>query len=228
MIWLAIGLTVVFVFFALFPSADIAVSRLFYDEGTCGSAALCGGFPRGADPAYEAVRQLLYGMPYGVLTVILMFNSAVFIWYQISLWRDLPVVTALVSCMLIGPLFIVNVVLKEHVLRSRPRDVTIFGGDLPFVPVGQVEGMCSGNCSFVSGEAAIAPIMMLSVLLFPKAWQKPAFFVLLPASLLMAGLRLVTGAHYVSDVVLGYGSTVLVFCILAQLIGRFRATKLAV
>ena len=225
---LACLLVAVFIFFALVPDADIAVSRLFYEAGACGNIMRCGGFPRAKEPAYVAARLILYAMPYAVLCGILLINTVVFTWHKISFTRDLPVVAALVGSMLLGPLFMVNMVLKDFVLRTRPREVTFFGGKLPFVPVGQWHGMCIENCSFVSGEAALAPIMMLSVLLFPKVWQKPAFLILLPTSIAMAVLRLMVGAHYISDVILGYGLTVLIFCFLARFFESRRTKSLTV
>lgn len=211
----ALAILTVFVFFAIFPQADIAVSNLFFDAETCGKTGICGAFPAAVDTKFSVLRAVFYAMPFMVLFGIIAFNVADQIKQKRSLWRDAPVVGALIASLIVGPGLLVNAFLKEVVLRSRPRDVTLFGGDFPFVPVGQLSGMCSSNCSFVSGEASIAPFLILSVLLFPKAMQRSAFLILLPASLAMAFLRVVVGAHYMSDVMLGYVSTIFVFSILA-------------
>lgn len=220
-----LALAAVFLFFLMFPAVDIAVSRLFFAVGACNDAAQCGGFPAAESTGFAKLRSVLYAMPFVVPVAILLVKTLVFIKQKISPWRDAPVTTAIIASLFLGPGLLVNGLLKEHIPRSRPRDVSLFGGDFPFVPVGQLHGMCNENCSFVSGEAAIAPLMVLSVLLFPKSWQKPALLILLPVSLLMAFLRVIVGAHYVSDAMLGYGLTFLVFSILAQLISRFWVQK---
>ena len=215
----------VFVFFAWFPEFDVAVSRIFYDAGTCGVAAQCGGFPLASNSYFTILRSVFYGLPFVVLVGIVLNNTAVFIKHKIPFWQDMPVISAIIASLILSPGLIVNMFLKYYVLRPRPRDVVIFGGDFPFVPVGQWHGMCAGNCSFVSGEASLAPFMVFAVLLFPKNWQKPALAILLPASIAMALLRVVFGAHYLSDVMLGYGITILVFCVLAQISTRFNSTR---
>ncbi len=218
---LTCALSAVFVFFAVFPEADLAVSRLFFESADCAGGAVCGRFLFAVNTDFVWWRGVFYALPFAVLISILVINSIVFIRLNIPFWRDAKVVGALIGALVIGPGIFVNGVLKQYVLRSRPRDTVPFGGDLPFVPVGEWHGACAGNCSFVSGEAALAPIMLLSVLLFPKSWQRPAIIVLWPCSVAMALLRVMVGAHYISDVVLGYGLTVLIFCVLAQCIMFF-------
>ncbi|MGL4404240.1 MAG: phosphatase PAP2 family protein [Notoacmeibacter sp.] len=155
-------------------------------------------------------------MPFAVFFGAVFYNVYLSLRQNIPFRQNLTIIGALVASWLLGPGLIVNVLLKEFVLRTRPRDVNFFGGEFPFVPVGQWYGICSGNCSFVSGEASIAPFMVLNILLLPEKWRKSAFLVLFPASIAMALLRVVMGAHYISDVVLGYGLTVLIFCIFAH------------
>lgn len=223
---LMFALSAVFIFFAVFPGVDLAVSRLFFEAADCAGGAVCGSFANAAKVDFVWWRGVFYALPFVVLISILVINSILFIRHNIPFWRDAKVVGALIGTLIIGPGLIVNGVLKEYILRPRPRDIVPFGGDFPFLPVGQWHGICAGNCSFVSGEAALAPIMLLSVLLFAKSWQRPAIIVLWPASVAMALLRVAVGAHYISDVVLGYGLTVLVFCILAQCIQYFSKTPI--
>ena len=221
-----LSLGCVFIFFIWFPKFDIAASMLFYDAGTCGDAALCGGFRMASSLNYIVLRSVFYGLPFIVLVGIVLNNTVVFIKHKIPFWQDMPVISAIVASLILAPGLIVNMFLKYYVLRPRPRDVVIFGGDFPFVPVGHWQGLCTGNCSFVSGEASLAPFMVFAVLLFPKNWQKPALAILLPASIAMALLRVVFGAHYLSDVILGYGLTVLIFCVLAQVVNAIKKRNL--
>jgi hypothetical protein len=47
-----------------------------------------------------------------------------------------------------------NVLLKDHWGRSRPIDVTQFGGNERFVAWWDPRGNCASNCSFVSGDVS--------------------------------------------------------------------------
>jgi lipid A 4'-phosphatase len=209
-----------FFFFSIFPGVDLAISRLFYGAGTCGDIRQCGGFPANTNAAFKLLRNGFYALPYLILVGALIYKITIFLKSKFPVWQDVQVAAVLLATLLVGPGLLINAILKSHIGRVRPRDITAFGGHFPFVPVGQIEGMCQLNCSFVSGEAGLAPVVILSVLLFPKALQKPALVVLLPASLAMALLRVVMGAHFISDVILGYGLTMTVFSGLALLCVR--------
>lgn len=202
------------------PQWDLAASGWFFDANRCAETAsangqYCGGFPLDGDAVLAWSRRLMHPLPAilgGVLLLMLAFD------HRAGLrWRDAEVrlKVVLVLALVIGPGLIVNGVLKADWGRPRPWMTENFGGWLPFVPAGRISDYCQSNCSFVSGEAAAAGwLMCLALLLF--AWRRPlsgAAVAIL--AVFMAGLRLSFGAHYLSDVVLGFLSTIVLFSILA-------------
>jgi membrane-associated phospholipid phosphatase len=115
---------------------------------------------------------------------------------------------------------VVNVLLKDHWGRPRPRATDLFGGVSPFVPAGEISHYCASNCSFVSGEAAGVFMLPLLALLALPSFRKPLFWLLTAFAALAALLRVAFGAHWLSDAMLGGLSTWVVFAVLAAWIER--------
>ena len=124
------------------------------------------------------------------------------------------------AALIIGPGLIVNVFLKEYWGRPRPASTDLFGGTLPFVPAGEWSNACPDNCSFVSGEASSIFWLVCLIPLWPKRSRGKAAVVICAIAVLTAGLRVAFGGHYLSDVVLGGLSTLIVFAALAVLVER--------
>jgi membrane-associated phospholipid phosphatase len=92
--------------------------------------------------------------------------------------------------------------------------VDIFGGEAPYQPVWRISDWCQSNCSFVSGEASSAAWMVAAIVLIP-ARQRP--FLAPPVviyGLLLSLNRLAFGGHFLSDVVLSWTISGLVFAVL--------------
>lgn len=102
-----------------------------------------------------------------------------------------------------GPLLTIQT-LKGLIGRVRPRDLAEFGGTMDFTPVWQFSAACSRNCSFPSGEASAAAASLSLLVLVPARFRCAAAIVLLPCLLLVAFNRVIFGAHFLSDVVLGW------------------------
>ncbi|RKD72441.1 MULTISPECIES: phosphatase PAP2 family protein [unclassified Rhizobium] len=102
-----------------------------------------------------------------------------------------------------GPLLVVQT-LKVAIGRVRPRELIEFGGSADFTPVWQFSAACTRNCSFPSGEAAAAAAA-LSLLVFAPAGRRwIAALILAPCLLFVAFNRVIFGAHFMSDVMLGW------------------------
>ncbi|MDE1997008.1 MAG: phosphatase PAP2 family protein, partial [Rhizobiaceae bacterium] len=128
-------------------------------------------------------------------------------------WRTPKVdltISALVSLAL-GCGLIVNLILKEFSGRPRPRDTDLFGGGLDFVQAGSFAGKCLRNCSFISGESSSAGWLFCLVLLLPPRLRLPLGIPLAAVSIVMPTMRVMTGAHYLSDAVLGWLSSLVIF-----------------
>ena len=200
---LCIGWIGVFAFFHSFPAADIAVSSLFCKTQDLAGPA-CNLFTARNHWLTAAFRPLFYWIPVGALVVML----ADMAWqYFRNGWADRDrlrgEVLALVAY-LIGPIIIVNGLLKAYSGRPRPVDAIPFGGNLDFMAVGDFSGACMSNCSFVSGEAAAAGWLLCLIPLLRGRFRHILAALLIDISIAAPFLRVVMGSHFLSDAVLGW------------------------
>lgn len=126
----------------------------------------------------------------------------------------------LLSTLVLGPLLLVNVILKEHWGRPRPIQVDLFGGDAPYVEVWRITGWCEGNCSFVSGEASSTIWLVAVALVLPRAVRTPALVAAAVYAVLLSLNRIAFGGHFLSDVLISFGLTLLVIAIVYRVVFR--------
>ncbi len=197
--------------FVTFPALDIATSRLFYDGST---------FPIAGNLWVESLRTALIWAEDGGFVLVLIAGFAS---------RKRPILNlsprdwafqALVF--LLGPGLIVNGLLKRLWGRARPFMSQDFGGHAQFSRAWDFADQCARNCSFVSGEAAGATALAISICavlranrgrISPLAYQLGLGLALL-LPLVTAWQRMAAGRHYLSDVVLGS----LLVCLLAAVL----------
>ena len=189
--WLA-----TFLLFGIWPGLDPWVSGLFFDTAK-------GLFPLAASGFLELLRNVIWNLSNVALLMALVFGI-----YAL-LATPSPAVPGRVwgfvlALILLGPLLLVNGVLKAHWGRARPADTDVFGGPLPFSPPWELAGNCPSNCSFVSGEAAAVTCLaiILALVLWNNVADKRRLLLALAALVVLgAGLRVLKGRHYLSDVV---------------------------
>ena len=196
--WIAL-----FVFFRSTPSADVAFSSLFcVGHGTAASA--CDVFPARNHWLTGIFRPLFYWAPVVALAVM---AGDIALQYVRHGWGDSDrmrgEILAIVAY-LIGPVLIVNAWLKGYSGRPRPIDVSLFGGDMSFVPVGDFSGACTSNCSFVSGEAAAAGWLLCLIPLVHGRCRNLIVALMIDVSIAAPLLRVAMGAHFISDALLGW------------------------
>lgn len=104
----------------------------------------------------------------------------------------------------VGPGILVNGILKEHWGRARPAHV--FDGKSEFTPPFVISDECARNCSFVSGEAAAGTA--LAIVLGALVWHRLSGRGRMGAALVLGGMatvaammRVITGRHFLSDVI---------------------------
>ncbi|NLS03062.1 phosphatase PAP2 family protein [Rhizobium sp. P32RR-XVIII] len=207
---------VLLVVFHAFPQIDIAASRYFFVVDTCKSsnaaAQICGHFPSRQTAFLDILRTIFFRLPYVVAVGMLIMLIACYghhgATFNALRARNLKI--ALTS-LLLGPGLIVNLILKEHSGRPRPISTLDFGGTLDFIQAGSFAGKCLSNCSFVSGEAASAGWLLCLLVLIPQPARTGLFLPILAISILTPLMRLAFGAHFLSDVVLGWLLAVVVF-----------------
>jgi len=187
-----IGIVIAVEVFLLWPRLDLDAAGAFYN-GT--------SFPVGLTRIGRFGRGVFYYLP----TVIFVGAILLYLGRRFSVWKgrapSLRTLGFLTVSILLGPLLLVNVGLKEHSHRPRPIQVTEFGGPWQYRPFDRFDGACIRNCSFVSGEGsasfwAVAPALEVPMPATPYAVA--AAFAFGGATGL---LRMSFGGHFLSDVV---------------------------
>jgi len=192
LIWTLTLTLLVSVVFTAFPRLDIYTSNLFYD----------GGFWLHDIPFLQSLRlALIWGM-YGFAIIVMgVFAGRLIRRQPLRAWGYSLVV------ILVGPLLLVNGILKTFWGRARPSDITVFGGEKAFTPAWFYADQCDFNCSFTSGEggAIATTALLIAFLAWPKLdksqhrWLGLALGALV---VLTAGLRVAVGQHFLSDTLL--------------------------
>lgn len=189
-----IALLALMLIFTIWPGLDLMVARLSGGPD---------GFPLAGMPLLETIRHSIWNLGLVLLVVLLTLWA---ISLRLSRWLRLPPAFwgrgAL--ALLLGPGLLVNVILKAHWGRARPRELIEFGGGNHFTPPLLMAGDCPRNCGFPSGEGALAFTVALLIwcMVFAHAGPRTRFgggTVLLALALTGAGLRMAIGAHFLSD-----------------------------
>lgn len=180
--------------FVVFPKFDLAVARLFAHGQV---------FWLAENPFLKGVRDVSrQSQAYLLPAMALMIGLCVFLpkrFLFLSPHKPLFVLLSFAA----GPLAVVQT-LKVVIGRVRPRDLVEFGGIVDFTPVWQFSGACSRNCSFPSGEASAAAAALSLLVFVPAKLRWIAAAVLMPYLLFVAFNRVIFGAHFLSDVMLGW------------------------
>ena len=194
-----LAVMVVLTGFLLWPEMDLVVSGWFYTPGK--------GFDLATHPlflgmhwvAYYGARTLGLGLAVLLLLTTLRHRP---VWHvQAKGWLFLFL------ALMIGPVLIANVVLKDHWGRARPREVTEFGGSAHFSSAWIPQQTPHKNDSFVAGDPAFAFYLtsFAYVVPRPKKRDKPHlsrrfFWMGMGVGALFGVARIVMGAHFLSDV----------------------------
>jgi membrane-associated phospholipid phosphatase len=208
--------------FHAFPQIDLYVSQHFFVPDSCRAAAsptqICGHFPYRQTTSLDLLRTLFLRLPYVIAFVMLWKIIACYqhhgSTFNIERARSLKIA---LGSLFLGPVLFVNIVLKDHWGRPRPFQTMDFGGTLDFMPAGSLAGKCVSNCSFISGEAAGAGWLLCLIVLVPQPARSALILPLAAISFLTPAMRLAFGAHFLSDVVLGWLSSLVIFSALLAL-----------
>lgn len=182
--------------FFFFPELDTSFSALFFRDGE-----------------FYAREYLPMVLVYEVAPIVTsLFGVATILVYLFMLLKKKETLASfkrscyafLFLALLIGPVLIVNSVMKEFSGRARPREVVQFGGEKNFTPAFVIANQCNRNCSFVSGHSS-AGFYFVSLALILKGWRRRAVFWSAIFSGGVIGLvRIIQGGHFLSDVVFSF------------------------
>lgn len=177
---------------ALFPRADIHISRMFFEQGFYLQKSWW------TTLAHESM-----GFFLGTCLAVVV---GLYAWNKLAKKNlcgiDGKRVAYVFLVLIMGAGLIVNVVLKDNFGRARPRDIVEFGGSLLYTPAFVASNACQKNCSFSSGEAA-GGFFALAM-----AWALGRRRALVVAALgvgaFVSFCRVATGAHFFSDTVVSF------------------------
>lgn len=208
--WVMLGI------FHAFPAIDLSVAQAFFEEAACGQGVapgrVCGTFFYGEQTVFVVIRQVLFYLPVAAgvyLLYRLIRNLGRYgLAYSARQTRDYAIA---VLALLAGPYLLVNLVLKEFIGRPRPYQTDFFGGSHVFTAAGDIGGTCARNCSFISGEGAGSGWLACLIVLMPKPLRPVLGPPLIIISLIAPALRISFGGHYLSDVSLGWLSSLVVY-----------------
>jgi membrane-associated phospholipid phosphatase len=165
-----------------------------------------------------------------VLTIAIMTAAAATLAFKVALPRMPMLMPARMTVLilvtgLLGPILLVNGILKEQWGRPRPGETIELGGTLAFKPWWDMSGECRSNCSFASGEASSAFALLAVASVAPTPWTGPALVATAAFATSVGAGRVATTGHYVSDVAFG----ALISCLLVWLahgfLYRWRTTR---
>ena len=210
--FLAATLTAVSFIFMGFPQIDIAVSALFYKPEQ--------NFLLRDTPLHLFVDSWIRpSIKYLTVTLVVACVYKLFLGKS-PIKRRFNIVAFLFSSFLLGPVLLVNGLLKEFIGRARPKNIIEYGGTKIFSPAYFPADQCETNCSFVSGDAAVAFSTIAFALIFKGKLRFQLVAIALSFGVLVSIYRLGTGAHFLSDTVLSGLFCILIILILERMLLR--------
>ena len=199
--------------FGVWPEIDLWFSRLLWD--------LNGGAFQKQDGWWS---WLYYGtrpVVWGITIVVALLGVASRLRAKALLGITLRRAVFVLLAFFITQALVVDLYLKDGWGRARPREILEFGGQAHFTPFFLVTDQCDGNCSFVSGHAAMAFSLFAFSFLATGPWRGPLFWLALAIGAAASYMRVLQGAHFLSDVVFAglvvYGVT---WLLARNLLGR--------
>lgn len=202
--------------FHAFPQLDVMIAGAFFSQSACLAGDLpgriCGAFSLSSDYALQALRRALFYMPifFAVVLIVALIRNLEHHGATYCAERTRKCWIALVA-LIAGPYLLVNLILKTVSGRPRPYETDMFGGEKLFAAAGSLDGTCSNNCSFISGEAAGAGWVACLIVLVPARYRPLVAPPLIAFTLVSPALRISFGGHYLSDALLGFLSSAVVY-----------------
>ena len=191
-----VAVSVIWGLFLLFPELDLGFTALFYIPGSPEG----GGFAFRAMPVGEILDRHRNTMGFSLALGIVAVWMIVALWQGRGLGLDRFQGAFLALSFALGPGLLVNGILKEFWGRARPLQIDVFGGSQVYTPPLVIADQCESNCAFVSGDAAFA-FTFLAFAVLASRHREFWIAVALGFGIFVSLIRVVMGAHFLSDVV---------------------------
>ncbi|MCC7254238.1 phosphatase PAP2 family protein [Hyphomicrobium sp.] len=180
------------------PGIDLAISSAVRE--VCPVPQAAPGAPWCPTAAVSTARKAFMAIFLFVAFATLIVSIRVFLaerrWFGLDQARCLFMIAVLVM----GPGVVANLVFKDNLGRARPRDVVEFGGTKAFTPPLIPSRECPRNCSFISGEASSMFAAFFALALLLPQYRLGLLIIGLAAGTLAGAVRIMQGAHFLSDV----------------------------
>lgn len=200
--WLLALFVAAAITFALFPQMDLAASRLFTNAS--------GRFPLQHDLVMGFINRAVHWGSRLAFFVLLALTIVAWrpprvlgVRLREMLARRRREILFLFVALALGPGLVVNTVLKDNSGRMRPVNVIEFGGSGMFTGAFARATQCPSNCAFVSGHAAVSTFPSAGWFIARSRRARRGWLaggVLL--GLTVGSFRVMTGSHFLSDVVM--------------------------
>ncbi len=219
---LAITLTVAAVvgaLFAIYPQLDITISALFFDTKThLFRIGLETWVLRSRDAARDIIALIAAPAFLAIIGKLILPRRRMLMSGRAAL--------LIVLTLGLGPGLVANTIFKDHWGRSRPMDITAFGGVDHFTAWWDPRGPCPNNCSFIAGEPSGAFWTLAPAAFAPPQWRLLAYGGALAFGIVIGLLRIIGGGHFFTDVVFAGVFMYLVIWAVHGLMFRWRATRI--
>ena len=200
--------------FRLYPALDLKTSAFF-------NAGPRDFWPIG-NPVLRYVRAVGEAIPIVAVTALGGLAALQLLWPRARRLISMKATLFLGLTLALGPGLTTNVLLKDRWGRPRPADIVEFGGNATYVKPWTPSDQCRKNCSFVSGEASGAFWLMSLAPLLPGAYGTAALAAGALAGLVIGGVRVAYGGHFLSDVLFAGFVTFGVIWLVHAWLYRFR------
>ena len=178
-------------FFIIWPNFDLKVSSLFYNKETTVFFW-----------KHHIIADFIYSLTHLIGTILIvglpLLIALSWIIKRDYLIKTRPILIFLLCACILGPVLMVNAVLKDNWGRPRPHQVLEFGGDRPYQAAFYPTFENREGHSFVSGHASVGFVFFsLALLARNRRWL---LLPVLAGGVIGAG-RIVQGGHFFSDVI---------------------------
>ena len=203
--------------FYLFPNLDMAVARLFVDDK--------GRFFIADTAAGAMARRIAGAVPFVIAGLMVVAHLAQRIGRPICPAPSVRSLVYLALSLALSSGLVVNFIMKDHLHRPRPVQVTEFGGPREYRQFYQWDGTCPRNCSFPSGEASPSFWLVAPASLAPPPYRPVAMAGAIVFGMLTGLLRMSFGGHFLSDVLFAGLITIWLVAFTHWLIFRRKSLK---
>jgi lipid A 4'-phosphatase len=183
-------------FLVLHPELDLALSTTFWEMCPPPKA----GRPWCTTETVTMARQLFIALFALLALATLAVTTRVLIARRRWLGLDQARCLFMIAVLIVGPGVVANLAFKENLGRARPRDVVDFGGTKAFTPALVPSRECARNCSFISGEASSLYAAFFALALLIPQYRLALLIGGIAAGSLAGLVRMIQGAHFLSDV----------------------------